>query len=119
MVNEPAAFGERIARVLAEDHGPDYWPKVLRMAGRVWLGILANADRPEGDLYNGRLPELAVPTLVLHGAEDPRTEPGELTVINGLLPAASMHIMAEARHTPHSERRSADACTHLLRPVLA
>lgn len=119
MMNDPVRFGERIAQVLTKDHGPDYWPQILQMGGRIWLEIMDHADRPEGDLYGGRLSELAVPALVLHGAEDPRTEPGELVAIKRLLPAASMHIIAQARHSPHSERASADECTRVARQFLA
>jgi pimeloyl-ACP methyl ester carboxylesterase len=42
--------------------------------------------------------------LVLHGADDPRTEPGELDRVARELPGATIHRIAGAGHAPHSER---------------
>ena len=63
-----------------------------------------------GDLYGGRLPELRVPVLVLHGSDDPRTEPGELDAVRRALPAARFHIVAGGGHSPHSEPDTAPEC---------
>ena len=77
------------------------------MGGRAWLAI---AQTPDDDFFDHRLSELAPPTLVLHGADDPRTEPGELDRLARELPGAAFHWIAGAGHSPHSERNaSADA----------
>src|SRR6266568_8178387 len=49
MVNDPDAFGERVTRKLAEEHGEDYWRTIIRAAGRAWVEIAAtpNEDRSE------------------------------------------------------------------------
>lgn len=115
MVAEPEAVGPRMIAALREDHGADYWKRMLDMEGRAWLDILEGADDPEGDLYGGRLAELSVPALVLHGTGDPRTEPGELEALERLIPRAAVHRLAGAGHSPHSEPAFSGECTRLAR----
>ena len=105
MADHPDGFGPRVAARLAADHGDDYWRTVLGAGGRAWLHIAAT---PDEDLYDHRLHELRVPALVLHGAEDPRSEPDELDRIARALPRATIHRIAGAGHSPHSERGSRD-----------
>ena len=59
------------------------------------------------DLYDGRLGDLVPPVLVVHGSDDPRTEPGELAAILAALPRAQHLVLEGAGHSPHSERDSA------------
>jgi len=108
MVEDPDGFGPRIAARLAADHGEDYWRTVLHAGGRAWLAI---AEAPEDDLYDHRLHEIAVPVLVLHGADDPRTEPGELDQVARELPSATIHRIAGGGHAPHSEREVSGEAT--------
>jgi len=114
MANAPESFGERVTTILRADHG-EHWADVLRMGGRAWVDIAARAGDPAYDLFGNRLSELATRTLVLHGAGDPRTEPGELDLVRSELPKARFEILAEGGHCPHAERRTADACTAILR----
>jgi pimeloyl-ACP methyl ester carboxylesterase len=116
MANDPDAFGERVTRKLAQEHGEDYWRTIIRADGRAWLDI---ASTPNEDLYEGRLHELRVPMLVVHGADDPRTEPGELDRIRREVPAARIEMIAGAGHSPHSEGRSAARCTAIVADFLA
>jgi pimeloyl-ACP methyl ester carboxylesterase len=85
---------------------------------RTWLRIVDEA-LPGVDFYGGRLPGLEIPLLVVHGARDPRTEPGELEALRTALGAgADPHVgpgrtdgsvptrvlvLAEGGHSPHSE----------------
>jgi 3-oxoadipate enol-lactonase len=108
MLNDPDAFGPRVAARLAADHGDDYWRTVLGAGGRAWLDIAA---APDDDFFDHQFGELAVPVMVLHGADDPRTEPGELDLVARALPRAVVHVIAGAGHAPHSERASSDAAT--------
>ncbi|HSR97196.1 MAG TPA: alpha/beta fold hydrolase [Kofleriaceae bacterium] len=101
MIENPEGFGPRVCARLAADHGEDYWRTVLHAGGRAWLDIAAD---PDDDLYERRLGDLAPPVLVLHGADDPRTEPGELDRVRRELPSAQIHMIAGAGHSPHSER---------------
>jgi pimeloyl-ACP methyl ester carboxylesterase len=116
MANDPDAFGERVTRKLAADHGEDYWRTIIRADGVAWLEF---AETPTEDFYDHRLRELRVPMLVLHGSDDPRTEPGELDRIRREVPTARMEMLAGAGHSPHSERGSAARCTALVAGFLA
>lgn len=101
MVSDPDSVGPRAAARLAADHGDDYWRTVLYGNGRAWLDIAAT---PDDDFYEHRLGDIAVPVLVVHGVDDPRTEPGELDRVARELPDATIHWIARAGHSPHSER---------------
>jgi pimeloyl-ACP methyl ester carboxylesterase len=110
MVRDPEGLGERVAAVLARDHG-DSWRDVIRMNGEAWRRIADERTLPDEDLYAGQLSRLRVPTLVVHGAKDPRTEPGELEALCARLPHARLALIAEGGHSPHSERLTADEVT--------
>jgi pimeloyl-ACP methyl ester carboxylesterase len=117
---DPDSVGPRVAPALAHDHG-DVWRDVIRRHSVAWLR-LADERPPDFDFYDGRLRELRVRTLVVHGAGDPRTEPGELDAIaaaigeagrrpGGATGANRVLILPEGGHSPHSERATADAVT--------
>jgi pimeloyl-ACP methyl ester carboxylesterase len=114
MVENPDALGERVTATLEREHG-DRWRDVIRANAAAWREIAEARSRLGDDLYDGRLTELRVPTLVIHGARDPRTEPGELEALRQALDAApaavDFEIVAEGGHSPHSERASADEVT--------
>ena len=116
MVNDPDAFGERVTARLAADHGTDYWRTIIRAGGQAWLDIAAT---PEEDFYEHRLHELRVPMLVIHGADDPRTEPGELDRIRREVPTARIEMIEGGGHSPHSGRGSAALCTEIVADFLA
>lgn len=115
---EPDGMDARLVKGLAADHGASYWREVVRMEGEAWVDILEKADDPAHDLYGGRLRDLAVPTLVVHGGQDPRTEPGELDEVRRRLPRARFHVMPEAKHCPHHERAFAAECGQVVRQFL-
>ena len=106
----PEELGEEMRRLLAEDHGETRWPTVLRRNCAVWFRIADSVERPNEDLYDGRLGELQVPALFLHGSLDPRTEPGEMDRVREALPRASMQFIATGKHSPHSEEEAWQKC---------
>ena len=116
MLNDPDAFGERVTRKLAAEHGEDYWRTIIRAGGQAWLDIAAT---PNEDFYDHRLDELRVPLLVLHGADDPRTEPGELDRIRREVPTARIELLAGAGHSPHSQVGAAERSTAIVADFLA
>src|SRR5262249_26873495 len=61
--------GESTVAALARDHGAQ-WPDVLARHARAWLEIGESATSDRDDFYGGRLSDIAVPVLVLHGAKD-------------------------------------------------
>jgi pimeloyl-ACP methyl ester carboxylesterase len=109
MISEPDIVGGRASMALARDHGED-WRKVLHRNATAWLEIV---EAGSGDLYEGRLSELQVPALFIHGGRDPRTEPGDLEAIRRELPRAEIRILEDAGHSPHSEPGSADECVRV------
>jgi len=117
-LREPERTDPRLVEALRADHGDPYWRDVLRMEGEAWLDILAKADDPAHDLYEGRLAELAVPAIVVHGADDPRTEPGELDEVRRRLTRARFNVLPGAKHCPHNERAHAAECGRLVRSFL-
>jgi len=116
MINDPDAFGERVTRKLADEHGEDYWRTIIRAGGRAWRDIAAT---PNEDFYDHRLGELRVPMLVVHGADDPRTEPGELDRIRREVPSARIEMIEGGGHSPHSTRATAAQVTEIVDRFLA
>ena len=114
---DPAWVGQRAAAVLAAEHG-DRWRSVLQMNARAWLELADRLPAP-ADLYEGRLGEIAAPVLIVHGRQDPRTEPGELEAICAALPDASRTILDGAGHSPHSERDAAPAVAQAIAAFVA
>jgi pimeloyl-ACP methyl ester carboxylesterase len=106
----PEDLGEETRKLLATDHGETNWPTVLRSNCSAWFRIADNVQRPDEDLYDGRLGELQVPTLFLHGSLDPRTEPGEMDRVRQTIPEATMRFIASGRHSPHNEGDAWQEC---------
>jgi len=104
MVGNPERLGERVTTALARDHGETYWRELILMNGTAWLQIADQSRNSGQDLYDGRLSELGVPALFIHGDGDPRTEPGEMDAVRRQLPGARVEIIRDAGHAPHSQR---------------
>jgi len=112
MRDAPDELGERVAAVLYNEHG-DRWRALLASNGRAWLRIADEAPASSADLYEGRLGEIRVPVLLIHGAKDPRTEPGELAALESAFEPTVVRVclLPDGGHSPHSERASAAGAT--------
>jgi len=119
MADDPGLLGERVASTLAREHGEDYWRKLIVINGNAWLGIADEATHAKHDLYDGKLSDLRVPTLFIHGSRDPRTEPGELDAVRAQLPSARIEIIEGGGHSPHSESASSAASNRIASEFLA
>ena len=104
---------ERAIQRLREGHGTR-WRQVVANWGNAWLALYEMA----GDLYNGRLGEIGVPTLVLHGVNDPHTDLEEIEALADQIPGATLHLFPEVEHSLHSERGNRDECNRLVREFL-
>jgi pimeloyl-ACP methyl ester carboxylesterase len=103
-------LGSRVTSILAADHGEDYWQRLIVMNGRAWLGIAEDAGERGEDLYGGRLGDIAVPVVLLHGSADPRTEPGELDRVASAVGSERIRLIEGGGHSPHSESASFRDC---------
>ena len=128
IIANPQSLGAGVASVMAREHG-DRWPHIIDMHSRTWLRIADEAAAAAEDFYGGRLGDLAVPVLVVHGARDPRTEPGELDALQMALAGAGPRvgpgrthgsaattrfvILPEGGHSPHSERATSGEVTRV------
>lgn len=116
----PSGVKEKMQRLLAADHGEHHWKKVVQRNCRVWLKLAAGVT-PSGrsdDLYDGQLSQVKVPVTIMHGRRDPRTEPGEIERTHQALPRATMRFLELGRHSPHSEKKSAQECNEILSDFL-
>jgi len=118
MVSDPESFGARVTEVLRREHGEPYWRELVRGEGRAWLDIARSANSEGADLFDAQLSQLQVPAVFLHGAEDPRTEPGELDQVRRQLPASAVHVITRGGHSPHSESDSAAEFEQALREAV-
>ena len=98
--------------------------KFLDVHARTWLRI-GDEAAPGEDFYAGRLSEFLPPVLLIHGALDPRTEPGELEALRAALGRAQgftparMIVLPEGGHSPHSEQATSAKVTEAAIDFLA
>jgi len=114
----PEELGEETRKVLAEDHGETRWQTIPRRNCGTWLRIADSVKRHDEDLYDGRLSDLRVPMLFLHGSLDPRTEPGEMDRVRQALPRATMRFLTAGKHSPHSEDDAWQECNKYARELI-
>jgi len=116
MRDAPEDLGERVVATLRREHG-DRWRPLISTNGAAWLQIADEAVSPDADLYDGRLGEVRAPVLLIHGARDPRTAPGEIAALTAALGNAvyAVRMLPDGAHSPHSERATADEVTALAR----
>ncbi len=112
--DHPEEVSEKLAKLLAADHGADQWSNVVRRNCRVWLRLAGESSRSDEDLYGGRLSELRVPVTFVHGRGDPRTEPGEIERACAATPGANIRFIENGRHSPHSEDAAWRECNGIL-----
>jgi pimeloyl-ACP methyl ester carboxylesterase len=106
----PEDLGEETQALLVKDHGAEHWKTVIRRNCGAWFRIADAVKHPGEDLYDGRLGDIKVPTLFLHGRLDPRTEPGEMDSVRRAFPNAIINFVENGKHTPHSEEAAFEEC---------
>jgi len=114
----PEDLGEETQRLLAADHGEPRWKHVVSRNTGAWLRIANESTRPDEDLYGGRLGELRVPTVFLHGESDPRTEPDEMERVKRAAPQAEVQFVKGGAHSPHSEDGASEEFNRMLEALI-
>jgi pimeloyl-ACP methyl ester carboxylesterase len=125
MRDAPELFGTRFVDTFRRDHG-ERWRAAIAADGDVWLRIADEAASRDEDLYDGRLPELQVPVLLVHSERDPRTELGEIELLSAALNRrgellrlrSTILILPDGGHSPHTEGATAAAVTAAAREFL-
>jgi pimeloyl-ACP methyl ester carboxylesterase len=80
--------------------------RASRRAWDGWIDVMREEDLAD------RLPDIAVPTLVLHGGNDPlRTEEALCTDVADRISGAAFAVLPNVGHLPHVEEPSALALT--------
>ena len=115
----PEDLGEETRAMLARDHGDEYWKTVIRRNCGAWFRIADSVKRPDEDLYDGRLGEISVPALFVHGRLDPRTEPGEMESVQKGFPKAIVKFIENGRHAPHCEEAVFAECSAIVQEFLS
>jgi len=108
----PETLGESLRTRFEAEHGKEYWKTIITSQSKAWLDLAEKSKTDDEDLYGGRLHELRVPTLFIHGRHDPRTEPDELDAVRSAVRKCDMKIL-DAYHSPHSEASTTDLTTRI------
>lgn len=119
LASQPESVSADLRNRFAQVLGSDHWRALITTHSKAWLQLAKNSKGAGDDLYGGRLGEITAPTLIIHGALDPRTEPDELDDLRQQLPHAEMHILGGGSHSPHSENATSHAVTSLAKEFLA
>jgi pimeloyl-ACP methyl ester carboxylesterase len=108
----PDEFGPLVIEPLRRDHGEPRWREIIGEGARAWLRIISRGEREGGDVYEGRLGEVACPVLLLHGVRDPRSEPGEIEAARDAMPDARI-AWVETGHAPHASQSAGAEATRI------
>ena len=105
--DDPHVLPEAARVKLAQYHGEDYWPQVIRN----WAGGWIELYQREGDLYRNRLAEIRSPVLIIHGVQDEHTPVSEIEELARRIPHARLAIYPNGGHSLHDQRETRVACT--------
>jgi pimeloyl-ACP methyl ester carboxylesterase len=125
-IGNPESLGPISSALLERDHGAD-WPRIIERHSRAWCEIADQAQAATEDFYGGQLCAIDVPVLMIHGARDPRTEPGEIDALRQSVMIAEqrrhrgnvVRVLPDGGHSPHSERSTADEVTRIAQTFLS
>lgn len=109
--DDPQVLPEAARLKLANYHGAEYWPQVIRNWSGAWIELYQRA----GDLYRTRLAEIRCPVLIMHGAHDEHTPVSEMEELARRIPTAQLVIYPEGGHSLHDQRETREACTQRVR----
>jgi 3-oxoadipate enol-lactonase len=113
--DDPSLLPEAARLKLAQYHGGDYWPQVIRNWAGAWIELYQRA----GDLYYDRLAEIRCPALIIHGAHDEHTPVSEMEELVRRISNARLVIFPDGGHSLHDQRETREACTQLAREFFA
>ncbi len=113
--DDPHVLPAAAQQKLAQYHGEDYWPQVIRNWAGAWIELYQRA----GDLYRDRLAEIRCPVLIIHGAHDEHTATTEMEELARRIPHARLVIYPDGGHSLHDQRETRAACTQAAREFFA
>lgn len=94
LAEEPESLPPATIQALIACHGEDYWRELLQVFSASCERIFFRG----GDLYDGRLPQVRCPTLILHGSKDPFVTDDHARALAAQIPQAELHIFPDGRH---------------------
>ena len=112
---DPNLLPEAARVKLAQHHGEEYWPQVIRN----WAGAWIELYQHNGDLYRNRLAEIRSPVLIIHGGHDEHTPVSEMEELARRIPHARLVIYPDGGHSLHDQRETREACTQAVKKFLA
>ena len=107
MMTDPDGLGERVAGILAAEHG-DSWRDLIRINGVAWLRIADERSGRDDDLYGGRLSQLRVPT---NCQAVPNPSANSTSPCSATSPARACRPPRCRRSPRGCRRRAADCCS--------
>jgi pimeloyl-ACP methyl ester carboxylesterase len=107
LCDNPMLLPEPARRKLAEYHGQNAWQRVIRN----WAGAWLELAKCKGDLYRGRLNEIACPTLMILGEQDEHTPVIEIEKMMQYIRDACLSVYPEGGHCVHDGRLTQERCT--------
>jgi pimeloyl-ACP methyl ester carboxylesterase len=112
---DPNVLPEAARVKLAQYHGEDRWPQVIRN----WAGAWIELYQRDGDLYHDRLAEIRSLMLIIHGAHDEHTPITEMEELNRRVPSSRLVVFPDGGHSLHDQRETRAACTRLVQEFFA
>jgi valacyclovir hydrolase len=91
-----SAWSERSLSALLPIYGDDL--------GAIWssyVDALSGLHAAGGELYRAKLPEIAAPTLILHGEKDPLVPRFHAEILSREIGDAQLHCFPEGKHNIH------------------
>nr|XP_015210150.1 PREDICTED: valacyclovir hydrolase [Lepisosteus oculatus] len=97
-LRDVSAWSERMRAPMRELYGDEYFAQTWQ----AWVdGISQFAQRPDGSICRELLPQIACPTLIVHGEKDPMVPRFHAEYLLQHIKGSRLHLMPEGKHNLH------------------